>query len=553
MNLVRPPRLAGESSIGFSLRTAWVNGLCNPAWLSATLPAPSRELRQAQLRCCPSCILDLQGFWHEDWLHNPWPICLSHKSWLLDRCMQCQSILTSGTARFNRCSCGAEYGLQDGVANPVLWAASERTLPPPVAIWLGAFCRQDYPSRPGKLACARDIRSIHPTLEEGCAIWLEWPRRFKEHLSARADSLLTALASNEVQHDRSLPLHQVFPGLTRRLKVLPEEWRQRVTAALGEWLNHRATAGRALWTRSPTLPHTPSHTQVAKSMGMRGARLSRLLKDSGVVHSRHVMASGRERTSVSPISLQQLQAVSTSRRSTSAASKEVGLSTFRIQALVDAGMLHRSFDSGVDGNSIRDLIQSLRAVSVQGSPDDPISLSTALRLKVPRFLTKEFFEALLQSHEALALYAPPISSAMSGLSLSAAQVQEWVNSQRRGVLLSIAQTAEAMDLKQQVVYDLARTGLLAVVPLRIRGRIARMVSREAIRQFQTQYVPLARLARSEGVRTRDAYAWASQRGLSVVTGPLVDGSRQYFVRTQDIAIPVAPSRGAALSHAAEET
>ena len=48
--------------------------------------------------------------------------------------------------------------------------------------------------------------------------------------------------------------------------------------------------------------------------------------------------------------------------------------------------------------------------------------------------------------------------------------------------------------------------------------------------FKKNFRPLVSLAFGAGVGSRRAVAWAEAAGLEVVTGPSVDGGRQYFVR-----------------------
>jgi len=91
------------------------------------------------------------------------------------------------------------------------------------------------------------------------------------------------------------------------------------------------------------------------------------------------------------------------------------------------------------------------------------------------------------------------------------------------------EAAKRLCLKQQVVYDLVRQGLLTTIQDDLPGRRVTQVSLE---DFQANYVSLVEYARSLNRAPR----WLLQT-LSVrpVTGLMIDGSRQYFFRWSDLS------------------
>jgi hypothetical protein len=65
--------------------------------------------------------------------------------------------------------------------------------------------------------------------------------------------------------------------------------------------------------------------------------------------------------------------------------------------------------------------------------------------------------------------------------------------------------------------------------------VAQLVAQEALREFEQQYEPLVRAAVKAGVDHRHGFAWAQASGAQLVTGPRIDGGRQYFVRCESVA------------------
>lgn len=53
-------------------------------------------------------------------------------------------------------------------------------------------------------------------------------------------------------------------------------------------------------------------------------------------------------------------------------------------------------------------------------------------------------------------------------------------------------------------------------------------------RFEQRYVALNKLAAGHGVAHKAAYAWALKQGMTVVTGPEVDGRRKYFVDKRNV-------------------
>jgi hypothetical protein len=56
-----------------------------------------------------------------------------------------------------------------------------------------------------------------------------------------------------------------------------------------------------------------------------------------------------------------------------------------------------------------------------------------------------------------------------------------------------------------------------------------MVSQESIERFSARFIPLSRIAKQHCIAPQCSAHWARSTHLSLVSGPDVDGGRQYFV------------------------
>jgi hypothetical protein len=97
------------------------------------------------------------------------------------------------------------------------------------------------------------------------------------------------------------------------------------------------------------------------------------------------------------------------------------------------------------------------------------------------------------------------------------------------------QASERLGVKKEVAYHWVRVGLLKTVRVEVGRRIVRHVSAEGLEEFRRLYVTGVELAASMGSRSR---RWSSRHlmtlGLTPVSGPTVDGARQFLFRREDV-------------------
>ena len=96
--------------------------------------------------------------------------------------------------------------------------------------------------------------------------------------------------------------------------------------------------------------------------------------------------------------------------------------------------------------------------------------------------------------------------------------------------MSVDCAAKALGLKQQVAYQLVQSGLLETDPPSGKGV---RISTDQLQQFQANYVSLAELARIRGCSSRNLLEALPTKP---VTGPTVDGNRQYFYRRSEVGL-----------------
>jgi hypothetical protein len=96
--------------------------------------------------------------------------------------------------------------------------------------------------------------------------------------------------------------------------------------------------------------------------------------------------------------------------------------------------------------------------------------------------------------------------------------------------LTIPECAERLGIKQEVAYHLVRKALIRTERVNSGRREAQVVPLGTLEVFQGEFETLARAAQRAGVDHRAGLEWARANGVELVSGPGVDGGRQYFVR-----------------------
>lgn len=95
------------------------------------------------------------------------------------------------------------------------------------------------------------------------------------------------------------------------------------------------------------------------------------------------------------------------------------------------------------------------------------------------------------------------------------------------------EAAKRLGLKQQVVYDLVKRVFLVCIQDELFGR---RVTQAGLEDFRANYISLAEYAKSLNRAPR----WLLQTLLvKPISGPMIDGCRQYFLRELIYAIDIS--------------
>jgi hypothetical protein len=337
-----------------------------------------------------------------------------------------------------------------------------------------------------------------------------------------------------------------MPGLTKRIAKLKDRgWRSLISKALGEY----AAASRkrsdpadldkpALIGRNDPGGRLPSVAGMARVLGVRPQRLAFALdclpQTEGALRR---TGGGRVRRLVTQTAALQARRLMDDEITKKQAVRLIGLSAPRIDELMRAGRLHAP-RGRLRRSEVMALRQRIARVAAPGArPADALRFDDVLRYWVPVARTVEFVDAVAAG--CLVVYSASESTSDLRQWMSRAQVEDWAG--REPALerpwLTVPECADRLALKQEVIYHLVRVGLIPTHKAWSGRRQAQVVTLDALHAFERDYETLACAAVRAGVDHRSGLDWALAAGLSVVSGPRVDGGRQYFVRQVEAQHP----------------
>lgn len=516
--LVRVEPEPGESPQGFWLREAARNGL-NPRWTRAVT---ARGVH-ARARLCSACLRE-RGVWRSEWLVFDCFVCLDHRLWLADKCDSCLQDLRWSNVRHEHCQCGHDLRLMPQDPLPSGLIGATQAFPRDVVDLVGSLSLHGLAGKPGKKASRVDAASVAARTIAGFALL--------EDAGIALPALLERIRVPPTAPGAVQLLNEAFPTLKRRIAAVADDaWRGRLMLALETYTDGSAATRNPIVGRNVPCAQSRTGTvaQLAAAVGVAPTRMARTLDRMGTdAVATRVTAGGRVRRVVVGDRSDEIRDAVASAMSCRAVGRRLGISARRVSVLKAESLLLPMTEVGIQ----RFLAAIPEAQTVR--PQDTVALSDAL----PRLVQVDRTAALIRAvHDrTLACWRvvnkPGTAPSLVHWHVHSDEVKAWASEAREGDL-SVPQAANALGLKQEVVYHLVRRGLLASTVRRGPTRIERAVARHELQRFSRRFRLLCKLASQAGIGARGALAWAEAQGHRIACGPTVDGCRQYFVDLAD--------------------
>lgn len=595
---LRPKPLAHEFAPGYLIRVAEANGYETPLafWrtLSRRYSVPSVGLRNALnlrvaelkqilgpfpaythiahretlglrtedfnhhwLRWCPLCWTD-SLFLHFEWGIKLCCVCTRHQVILLDRCPQCGARQKYQRASLGRCCrCGSALADAATTAAPQSWIElaqilmaglypEEHLVPRQMspADWVrfikyfGQISLDPATRCPGQVVGLQDIEKATALVNAAAQVLADWPNGMHTLLSRlRATYPLSSHIGESfgalyrvLYAKLSVPcfdfLREAFEG------YLHEHW----FGLLGG--RNRRLSGMTIATH----PRKPAQV-IADKAGTGRALVCHLANEGLIEGLAFYHPSGRSTWAIHEEESSTIAGYISDSITVVQASTLLGINRSRVRELISEKVLDTriSRESAYASTWLlsRSSVESvLRLGGVLPQLEDAVSTICLGQILKYWQLHKGEFAALLRAiagKQVCSLGRLPGFSGIAGLALPTDEARRWLDLHRTGTQhwFSIEAAARQLNVKQQVAYQLVKSGLLKASSTDFsNGRHCPVqVHSDAIEAFRGTYVALANVARAQHTSPKNML-----RLLHVlpVTGPSVDGGRQYFFHRDDV-------------------
>lgn len=514
-------------------------------------------------RWCPNCLRnDASRYGRLGWeirFADACPVC---GNWLVDQCSACGSHVPWSRDRYASCRCGEPLESGSSSLAPAALGALCRALELralgksadelPVLNglrlhqclqlirWLGTYGALTPQRTPQKLMTSDSINTTWPVTSLAAEVIADWPKGFFRFLEQ--------LRSEGGLHLRgSLP--RTFQGFYRALYAVfrgPEFiWlRNAFEDYVAEhWSGSIGRRNRRLYEKIISRLEWIPVAAAAKQLGISVAAVLRLGAHGQLDVDRYQTASGRRFSKVSTASLKHLRAQgSTESVTLMEAAKTLGLKKQRLQSLLpvicpeafkllptNIWMVPQAWLAGV-GARVERLPALPAAFDRQW-----VCLDWLLRYKAPSDrAVGELINAVLSG--SMQAVREQETTCLAKVFCLRSQVQDAWSKELASPAQSITlmEASSRLQLKQEVIYALVRSGLLQADRQHVGRRHSLWLKTSELDRFCGTYVLARDLAKKWKTSSRALTKKLAACGIRPVAGPGVDNCRQLVFRASDV-------------------
>ena len=514
-------------------------------------------------RWCPHCLQDsTTNYGRIGWEIRFADACAACGHWLLDRCSACGDQVSWSRNQYASCRCGAP--LQNSTSSlapkalvtlcralemralgnatdelPILNGLSLHQCLQLIR-WLGTYGALAPQRAPQKLMTSDSVNISWPVTTLAAEVIASWPTGFVR--------LLEQLKS-AVQHQSGGSLQRTFQGFYHALYAVfrgPEFlWLRRAFEdyVAEHWNGSIGRRNRRLYDRVITKMEWIPTAVAAQQLGISVAALHRLGSQGQLDLHRYETTTGRQFSKVSRTSLKELIAGGSLTAITLLeAAKSLGLKRQRLQSLLtmicpEAFKLKPTNIWMIPRAWLAEILLIIQQLPEPQSTLDNqwVTLDWLFRYEAPSELAMGALINALR-HGTVQAAREKGTTCMSQIHVLRSEVQTiWTQQVSPPTTrISLMEAASRLRIKQEVVYTIARSGLLEVKPMKIGRRESLWLDTAELDRFSSTYVFARDLAAQYETSSRALAAKLRSLGIKPVAGPGVDTCRQLIFRTADI-------------------
>ncbi|WP_255443408.1 helix-turn-helix domain-containing protein [Comamonas sp. Z1] len=283
--------------------------------------------------------------------------------------------------------------------------------------------------------------------------------------------------------------------------------------------------------------------EAATSAGVSPTRIKQLHLNGLVEATSIAHSNGRHSWTLPPSAVERLASLASDGISLKSASQHLALPRHRIRELIEAGLIHPRLCPNSHGSSawllsreeLDQLGCSVRLNAAAALPrnegEDTVSIVQILRgwrLAVGAFPA---LIAALSANQVEGVGAKPQGIPLGAMRIPVRGLRAWLRQWEQSHMqdMSIATAARILGIKEQVAYELVRSGLLH--EHRMPSSHSRRIAKASIEHFQNTYVSAVEIGKKMHMSTK---LLIEHLNVQPVAGPHVNGCRQYFLNREDV-------------------
>lgn len=536
--------LARESKLEFlqrytALQKSELGKLMDPDHVVLEAKEDRKLFLTARVRWCPRCVAERPTFLGH-WVFRTTVVCIKHRSFLLDECPSCHRPQTA-RAIPGRCECGfaLTYAHEEIVPDPLyrlqqglyqsLFCEGQRSIfgldyfrAAKLAHYLGVLACGSRKQSLQENAFSRRVVNDRILMTAAADLIDNWPNSFQTLLALRQ----TVQPTQSVRRD----FGTVYDVLYRCLKGVEYQFvRDLFERFVNKHWKGTLTRRNASFSED-TLTDHPRVTlgKAAVRLGTTPAVLRRLAATVGM--SEVGKEQGRKCATVEVGRLPRVRG-----ETLQAAARLLHIPKRRVRMLLEAGVIEADISptrsSAAAWFISREQLTRFMLQTTVCQCDDFVTFGHVI--KYGKLSEEEFLDLVekLITGELLPSSDSGGTVPIGSVKLARSAVRRWREQLQRDNYrhYSVDGAAKLLGIKQQVAYHLVRTGLLGSV--RSRDNRSVQVRPSDLQSFMAEYVSLVSLAREQGTVSK---VLRTRLPCAPVTGPDIDGGRQYFYRRADL-------------------
>ena len=520
----------------------------------------------ASPRICPECVME-HGFHDAIWEVAFSCACPRHGILLIDSCPICTKPLSWIRDGLALCSCGADLTAGDHVK------AGKHLQYLCAKIWKAAGREVDEIKIPGFPDESLTGRSV----EELCQFFWFLSSYGNGHLRMnrnRPESVAAAVAELEVVRSMLAEwpsgLHRLLNGRRNEGGRFAGEGLQQAFGKLYKDLYDNLSGEKFSFAREAFEEFIGANwdgvldgkykridqdrsrngfisvTEAANLLGMSQERLKKFVRLGFVQGASVQRPSGRLHTMISEDEVQRFSIEMKYAVNGEETRKFLGISKKRCKVLMEEGYITPMIKAGesginkwwVDVRRIEKFLEEIHAIVPHRVPDAstiPFTKACQMHQSGARFLPN-LIDAIREGRVPVAGLKINGKFSLESLYFSRGALVDFRDGlkERRPGVYSVPEAAIVLGVKEQVAYNLVRTGLISSEPGPSAKKAGSTITEASIDLFRSTYVPLSQLANSQKTSVRKISNELGKLGIVPVTGRPVDNYRKVYYRRSDL-------------------